>query len=66
MDLRNLTCGECDLFRPVPLQKVGMCKRYPPQLLISQQGLSSTAIPVKTSEEACGEFKPLTVIEIKQ
>lgn len=56
MELKKSTCADCKHFEPIPLQSGGFCKRYPPQPLYSQQGISSTHIPVAKNNTSCGEF----------
>ncbi len=63
---QKTTCSDCEYFKPIPLQPMGFCKRFPPQLLINQQGMSSTPVPVPKILEACGEFKPMAVISLNQ
>jgi hypothetical protein len=60
------TCQDCAHFGELPLQQGGLCKRYPPNLLASQQGYSSTYTPVAKVADACGEFKQLPLIKLNQ
>lgn len=57
------TCGECAHARVFGTE-LGqrLCKRYPPEVFPVQtaQGIAAMTLPrqVKTTDDACGEFKP--------
>jgi len=57
--MKNEKCKDCNFFKPIPLQVGGLCRRNPPHLVMSQQGISSTYAPVNKNNDCCGEFKHL-------
>lgn len=59
LKLENEKCSDCRFFKPVPLQVGGLCRRNPPHPVFSQQGISSTYVPVNKNQYCCGEFKHL-------
>lgn len=64
--MKNEKCKDCNFFKPIPLQVGGVCKRHPPVPIFSQQGISSTYVPVGKNNECCGDFEHLPLENLNQ
>lgn len=49
-------CGGCAFFQSEPGEDAGYCRRYPPQVVSSEDGEYS-AFPVVEVPDFCGEFR---------
>jgi len=55
------TCGQCKYFRTdLPSNPAGYCYRYPPTVVIFEDGDLSFERPVVERTEYCGEFIRIT------
>ena len=52
-----VSCSHCCYFVVDPKDSTGFCRRYPPNVVISNENEVYCALPVVESTDYCGEFK---------
>ncbi len=52
-------CGTCAFHAMEPKDDVGICRRFPPKVVVINDDIVM-AVPATTADEWCGEFKRRT------